>query len=434
MPLPYSDVRAFQRDPLTLLLERAQSTEPGFVPLYLGLRPIWLATSPKLARQVLTWQTDEIDKGRLVQTLRPLLDSSLLTNIGADHHRTKTAIHRHVRRAPVEKNLTRLTATMNNFVARLATNTHFNTRKELAPLALQLTSTVLFGHDVISAADRMALVEAVQIVEAEIAADMFRLPIIPRAPWTAKKRANRLSYARKIVSFVVGRARKNDNRSDILRGLEQAGLSDAEIETEMLGLLVAGHHTTGASFGWLLYHFAIDPEIADMIALEADEILQAIERNEPNALKTAALSEAYVHEILRLYPAGWWTSREVLKPVNIQGKDFAIGDTIMVSPWQLHRDPRFWFDPDKLNLERSFRDENYMPFGIGPRACIGMSIGFVELQLLTLQLASAFRFDYEVMKNRPKNVKPHPSVTLLFPPVDMIATPRTEMQFRQQVA
>lgn len=434
MQLPYSDVRAFQHDPLKLLLDRAQSEEPGFVPLYLGMRPIWLATSPNLVRQILTWDTEEIAKNRLIQTLRPLLDSSLLTNTGESHHRTKTAIHRHVRRIPVEKNLDSLTATINSFSARLATKGEFNTRTELAPLALQLTSTVLFGHDVISAADRTVLVEAVQIVESEIAADMFRLPILPRAPWTARKRAKRLSFAREIVSLVVRKARLNDNRSEILKGLEQMGLCDQDIETEMLGLLIAGHHTTGASFGWLIYHMIRDPEIGEMIALEADETLTAIERNEPNALKKAVLSEAYVHEILRLYPAGWWTSREVLKPVKIHGKKFAVGDTIMISPWQIHRDERFWFDAEKLNLEREFKGENYIPFGIGPRACIGMSIGFVELQLLTLQLATAFQFSMTSENQNMGKIKPHPSITLLFPPVDIIAQPRLNSEFRAQVA
>ena len=434
MALPYSDVHAFQRDPLKLLIERAKSEKPGFVPLYLGMRPIWFATCPKLARKILTWDTNEIDKGRLIQTLRPLLDSSLLTNTGQAHHRTKTAIHRHVRRVPVEKNLDRLVAKITGFCSQLTISKNFNSRTVLAPLALQLTSTVLFGEDVISAADRQALVEAVQIVESEIAADMFRLPFVPRTPWARKKRATRLAYAREIVSMVVRRARQNEKRSEILKGLEGAGLSDQDIETEMLGLLIAGHHTTGASFGWLIYHLVKDPEIGEMIALEADEILPAIEANEPNALKKAKLSEAYVHEILRLYPAGWWTSREILQPLEIQGKKFKAGDTIMISPWQIHRDDRYWFEPNKLSLERDFTSENYIPFGIGPRACIGMSIGFVELQLLTLQLATSFRFSLKSNSLFTEQINPQPSVTLLFPPVEMVADARLEADLRKQVA
>jgi len=432
MPLPYSDVPAFRRDPLRLLLERARRAPPGFVPLHLGLRPIWLATDPEIARQVLIWSPQEIDKGRLVQTLLPLLDRSLLTNVGAAHRRTKTAIHRHVRRNAIVQNLGRLTSIINTFCARLAVDGEIHTGPDLAELALQLACVAVFGDDVLAPGDRTALVGAVKIVEAEIADDMFRLPIVPRLPWNARQRSRRLSNAHRIVSFVTARVRQKENRSEIIKGLEEAGLNDEELSAEILGLLIAGHHTTGASFGWVLYHLATEPEMAEMIALEADTVLAAIERNDRRALDNAALSRAYLNELLRLYPAGWWTSREVAMPLTVAGHRFKAGDTIMVSPWQLHRDPRFWSEPDTLRLDRCFTETAYMPFGIGPRACIGMAIALVELQLLALQLASAFTF--EIASEAAQSVRPHPSVTLLFPNTAIKATPRTETEFRRQVA
>lgn len=429
MRLPFSDVPAFRRDPLKLLLDRAASAPPGFVPLYLAPRPIWLATDPAIARQVLKWAPEEVDKGRLVQTLKPIMGNSLLTNVGAAHDRTKSAVHRHVQRSAAAKYLDRMVAVVNGYASRFAVDRELDTAAQTAPLALELGCIALFGHEVITAADRLALIKAVQIVETELAAEMFR--VLPRMPWTARERTRRLEHARRIVSLVVSRARAGKERSDIIAALEDAGLSEDEIGAEILGLLIAGHHTTGATIAWLLYHLAIDPMIADMIALEADTVLSTIEKGDAAALRHAPLSMAYVREILRIYPPGWWTSREVFKPTTIGPRSFREGDMIMVSPWQLHRDPRFWDEPGTLKLDRSSTEEAYMPFGVGPRSCIGQSIAWFELQLVTLQLASAFRFS---LADGQEPAKPRPSVTLLAPPIRLIATPRTETAFRKQAA
>ena len=426
MRLPLSDVPAFQRDPLRLVFERAQSAPLGFVPLYLAMRPIWLATDPAVARSVLKWPEEEIDKGKLVQRLRPIVGESLLTNIGPDHHRTKTAIHRHVQRNAAVKSLERMMAAINACAARIAQDGLFDAATESAPLALQLGCLALFGHEVITLADRMALITAVQTVESELAADMFR--ILPQAPWKAREREGRLNHAREIVDMVVARARTNKQKSAIILALESAGLTDRQISTEILGLLIAGHHTTGATITWILYHLALDPMIAEMIALEADSALPGLELGDATALRHAPLSQTYVREILRLYPAGWWTSREVARPTTVGGKSFRTGDIIMVSPWQLHHDPRLWSEPGALKLDRDFTEEAYMPFGIGPRSCIGQSIAWFELQLVTLQLASAFTF---ALEEEVASAEPRPSVTLLAPAFKLKAMPRTETAFRQ---
>lgn len=414
MPMPFSDLPAFRRDPLKLLLDRAASAKPGFVPIHLGLRPIWLATDPEIARLVLKWSTDDIDKGRLVQTLQPLVGNSLLTNIRGDHAKAKHAMHRHVHRNSVTANLDRMIAIIDQFISRVLMQGRINTDAELASLAFQLACIVVFGQDTISAADRTLLVQAVRTVEAAVASSVFRLPFLPRWPKEMRREVERLEHAAKVIALVVGRARANENRSGVIRGLEDSGLDDQSIISEILGLLIAGHHTTGATMGWIIHHMAEDPEIAEMIALEADEILPALERNDATSLKDAPLSHAFISEILRLYPAGWWTSREIYRPVEIGNKRFGVGEMIMVAPWQLHRDARFWSMPDTLLLDRSFKEEAYMPFGIGPRACIGMSIAWFELQLMSLQLASALRFK-RISAGTPK---PRPSITLLFPGSD----------------
>lgn len=412
MPLPFSDAPAFRRDPLALLLERAASTAKPFAPLHLGFKPIWLVTEPELARAALKWPAAQIDKGRLVQTIVPLVGDSLLTNKGAAHDRVKEAVHRHVHRNGVVANLDRMIAIINQFVTRMLIDGRLDTDQDLPRLAFQLACVVVFGHDATSAADRTLLVEAVRAVEAAVAERMFRPPFLPRWPGDMRRETEQLHAARQTIELVLRRVRASPQKSGVIRGLEAAGLDDEALAAEVLGLLIAGHHTSGATMGWLVHHLAEDPELAEMIAIEADETLDSLEGNDDARLKQATLSHAFVSEILRLYPAGWWTSREVFAPVELGGKDFAVGDMLMIAPWQMHRDERLWFRPGELRLDRAFTEPAYMPFGVGPRACIGMSIAWFELQLFVLQVASALRFS-RVTAGAPK---PKPSITLLFPP------------------
>ena len=222
MAMPFSDVSAFRRNPLDLLLNRAGDSSLGFVPLHLGLRPMWLVTDPKLARSVLKWPTTQIDKGRLVQTITPLVGKSLLTNVGEAHAKSKSAMHRHVHRSGVISNIDRMVAIINQFVARVTVSGSVETARELPELAFQLACVVVFGHDAITAADRTLLVQAVRTVEAEVADSIFRLPFMPRLPWEARKHADRLSYARFVIVQVVKRVRSSEKRSGVIRGLEEA--------------------------------------------------------------------------------------------------------------------------------------------------------------------------------------------------------------------
>lgn len=430
MKLPFSDIPAFRRNPLALLESRAFSRERGFVDLHLGPKPITMVTEPDLARSILKWDTSEIDKGRLVQTIRPLIGDSLIVNTGEAHARSKKAIHRYLQRGTIAGHLSSMMAILTQFVARAAKDGQIVTTDETPLLSLRLGCAAFFGDNVLSNADQLALVEAVQTVESEIASEMFS-PLAGLMPWKAKARAARIDHAKRIVAFILNEVRRKGEPGPLLTSMEDAGLDETEIVSEFLGLFIAGHHTTGATIGWMLYHLAKDPHIGEMIALEADEILTRIEEGEIDALKKAKLSEAFAQEVMRLYPGGWWTSREVLKQVEIAGRQFRPGDMFMISPWVLHRDERYWDNPNDLSLDRSYNQPGYMPFGIGPRTCIGMNVAMIELQLVALQVASSLDF---TLIDAPQGTEPVPSVALLAPSFHLQVTGKTEAEFRRYVA
>ena len=154
----------------------------------------------------------------------------------------------------------------------------------------------------------------------------------------------------------------------------------------------------------------------DAIAAEADECLDDSGELRADAARRAELSATLVREVCRLYPGAWWFSREVMQPVAIGGRELKRGTSLLICPWQLQRDPRHWESPDKFLMTRRYTTDAYVPFGAGPRACAGMGVAMLELQLLALEMAAAYRFTGVAPNPAPW---PKASVTLIPPPMQI---------------
>lgn len=390
MPHMFSDVPAFRRDPLRLLLERGNSAPLGLEPLRLGPSPVLLVNDPNLIRPILKAPETEIGKGKLIKKLTPVLGESSLMLRGEEHKRRRAVLQKHMAKGSVEKYLPQMCAEIRVVGAKIARLGSFDPHRFTATLALRSICIALFGTQVISSGDEEALVQAIGIIEDDLAAEMFRvLPISPLG-WYRRKKSR--DFAKLAMSTLVQRLRAGAGSTSVLRDLEALGLTDRELRDEILTLLLAGHHTTGSTAAWLLYQMAADPHLMDAIADEAAECLGDDGELRAEAVKRADVSATLVKEVCRLYPSAWWFSREVMQPVTIGGRDLKVGTSLLICPWQLQRDPRHWEEPDKFLMTRRYTTDAYVPFGAGPRACVGMGVAMLELQLLALEIAAAYRF------------------------------------------
>lgn len=406
----FSDVRAFRRDPLAFLIERGNSARQGLEPLALGPKPVFLVTEPELVKPLLKVNDDDADKGRIMQKLRPILGNSTLLINGEEYQRRREVLHTHLARGAVERFVPQIAAEIRKVGAQLAKRGRINPREFTAPLALRIVCITVFGRQVLSSADERALVTAVNSIEDEVADGMFR--VLPLSPWTWLARRRRRTFAKLAMSFVVEKLRKDAAESSALKALEKLDLSNEDLQHEILTLLLAGHHTTGSAAAWLLYHLATVPGLMDEIAQEADQITELNGEIAAEGLKRAPKSLALVREVLRLYPSTWWFTREVRRPIELGGRQLKPGTTLIVCPWQLHRSTQHWDEPNEFRMDRNFTGRAYLPFGAGPRACVGMGLAMLELQLLVLELAAAYQFD---SASPHPAAWPKPSVTLVPP-------------------
>lgn len=419
MKLWFSDVRAFQRDPLGFLLAKGTESSEPLVPLALGPRNVFLVADPNLVKPILKASESVIDKGRLVHKLQSVVGESSLTISGPEHRQRRDAVSNQLARGNVERLVPMMAAEIRRFAALIAAEAQVEVHDVVPVLALKLICVALFGHHVLAPEDEQALVMAIRTVEDELADDMFR--VLPLSPWASWARKKRRAVARAAMSIVVKHVRAKASDTSVLKNLEMLGLADDSIRDEVLTMLLAGHHTTGSAVAWVLYHMATEPGLADTLAAEATAISDSTGELRPELVKNASLSLTVAREVLRLYPSSWWFSREVRQRTEFGGRVLTPGTSLLISPWQMHRDPRHWRNPDEFRLDRAYTSKAYIPFGAGPRACVGMGVALLELQLIALEIASAYTLSNAVI---PAAGKPRASLTLLPPPISIHFQPR----------
>ncbi len=216
------------------------------------------------------------------------------------------------------------------------------------------------------------------------------------------KFARDFSSVDRIIIETIQRRRKEGVRSaDLLdyflvscRDAAGEPMPDHQIVTEIKTLVVAGHETTAATMAWFWHLVAGNGDVALRLCSESREVLG--ERPpEIGDVARLAFTKQVVEETLRLYPVGWIFTRRSREPDSI-GKYYIAKDTeIYISPYIVHRHPRYWQDPNTFNPSRFERpDANgklrrlaFLPFGAGPRVCIGEHMAMLELIIHACMIA-----------------------------------------------
>jgi cytochrome P450 len=226
----------------------------------------------------------------------------------------------------------------------------------------------------------------------------------------------------RLVVRIIGQRRATGQAGTDLLGMLLAardergsGMTDQQLRDEVLTLLLAGHDTTSLALTWAFVLLAHHPGVDARLQAELGSVLGG---RRPSASDASALQyvDHVVTETLRLYPTAWAITREALRDSVIGGHPVRKGTTVVIVPWVIHRDPRFFVDPLAFQparwangvAERLPRFA-YLPFGGGQRVCIGS--GFAQLEATLLLASIAQRYRLEVIEGV-RGLEPWPVVTL----------------------
>jgi cytochrome P450 len=191
-------------------------------------------------------------------------------------------------------------------------------------------------------------------------------------------------------------------------------MSDDDLRDEVMTLVLAGHETTANALTWAFFLLATSPDVVARLRAEIRDVLgeraPAIED-----LPRLVYAERVVQEAMRLYPPAWVLEREALADDVVGGHRIPARTTIVIAPYLMHRDPRVWeaaerFDPDRFAPERFGEPQKqaYMPFGDGPRICIGKGFAMMEAKVALVMMAR--RFDVQLCAR--ETIGMEPGITL----------------------
>lgn len=194
------------------------------------------------------------------------------------------------------------------------------------------------------------------------------------------------------------RAAPSGDPLDVLEALVQDGsLTDGEIRDQVVTLLGAGYDTTSASLAWMLWCCALSPSVWERLGYEADHVLGPRGHLvDATTLARLDLASRVMRETTRLHPAGVISPREAAADIVVARHRIPKGTLVLWSAYLAGRDPDVWtdplrFDPDRfvdLSPERrALADAAWVPFGRGPRNCIGFALAQMELTLIISRLA-----------------------------------------------
>lgn len=240
------------------------------------------------------------------------------------------------------------------------------------------------------------------------------------------KTVHKLQKQRALVRDLIARRRSSGVESRDLLGVliaardEETGepIDDTSITDEVVTLAVAGHETSASALAWAWYLLSQHQDVEAQVHQEVDSLPLPGPRT---AADLAALpyTRRVLDETLRLYPPGWLLTRRAIGPDQIGPYEIPAGTDVLVSPYYLHRNFQLWADPEAFDPNR-FTDKPdkhaYIPFGAGPRRCIGDVFGLVEMQLHLGLVARRLRLRYlgEAPPSPEAKVNLRPKEQLLF--------------------
>jgi cytochrome P450 len=398
-------VKESRRDPLNFMLKLAR--EYGDISTFrVGRERVYFVNSPEGVRDVLVNHYDNFLKGRGRSRARKFIGEGLLLSEGELHRRQRRlalpSFHRQRIAAYAEE--------MGAAAVRCSERWRDGETRDIWPDMLRLTLGIIgrtmFGAEVESEGDEVGSAMRAATLQYRTfklpGAKLFeRLPL----PHLVRFRRGKRQLRAVVLRLIAERRRTGLDNGDLLSMLlaaeyEGGGerMTPEQVWDEALTIFIAGYDTTATALMWTFYALSLNPEAESRLHEELDSVLDGGRAAAFEDLGRLQYTERVLCEAMRLYPPTWRLVRRALRDFPVGGQVIPSGSLVVVCQYAMHRDPRYFpdperFDPDRWTPEaRSARPQfSYFPFGGGPRRCLGESFAMTEGVLLLATLARRWR-------------------------------------------
>jgi enediyne biosynthesis protein E7 len=358
-------------------------------------RHIWVLSNPDHVRHILVDRSANFTKGIGIDRVAILLGNGLMTSDGetwrTQRRMVQPSFHRNIIATWMPHLHAANAALARKWTSAAAAGAAVNVTQDMSEVTLEVVLRALFGDDLVrltSGRDGNPFALLTDDTERNLAfAYKFRQLGALILDEVQRRRRDGVRHNDIVSQLIDARDRQTD-----------APMGDRQLIDEIMTLIVAGHETTASSLNWFWYLLTTAPDVAARLHAEVDA--GAIDPPGYRDLDSLPFTRRAIDETLRLYPPGWLLTRRTIAADTVGGISLPEKADVLVSPYLVQRHPAYWPDPARFAPDRFLPETNedrnrfaYLPFGLGPRACIGEHLALVEMHTHVATLARRFHLE-----------------------------------------
>jgi cytochrome P450 len=378
---------------------------------YRGLIHFYLINDPALIKKVFSETHRNYNKQTIIyDRFRRAFGHGLVTAEGTHWKRQRKLLQPAFSPASIEKFFSYVLSSSQQMITRWAPYAEkqqiFNLADEMSLITLEMTGRTLFSDNFSDSSEAILRWSRV----------MNRFSSKPPIPFLSDYRLplpvnlalqKALKEYRKFMQETVVERRHSEPKPDLLSIFlalrdEETGepMSEEEIAEEILAIIVGGHETTSATLTWVFHELHHHPEV--LISLI--EEIERVSNGSPlqyDQISELSYAKMVIQETMRLYPPFWFENRNTVNDVELGGQKIPKNSLITLSRYALHRNPKYWPNPDCFDPQRFHPDRidgadhpqtrgTYLPFSSGPRICIGRHLAMMEITVVLCTILQHF--------------------------------------------
>jgi cytochrome P450 len=385
--------------PLDIVLQAAKA---GDVARWrIGPRSVYQVNAPSLVSEVLVERADEFPRTKHLSTaLEPIFGRGLLISDGEVHRSERRRLFSAFAPEAMKSNFKEVVSITRWWLDSLKSGEEYDIERQLQILTLRIGARVMLGAAGEAEMEHFgsALFALVPYAQRAVRSIVHLPAWLPTKAF--RRRKSLIAQADASLARIVAAPRTPQEQPDALDLLLHGrSVADKLVRDGMFSLLAASQEGTAATLSFMLYLLATHKEEASELESEIDRVFSG---NDPDYedLSTLSAMENQLKEAWRLYPPSWITTRSPSQETSLGEYKIPKGTMIAVSPYALHRDARWFEQPETFRpsrwtseFERGLSRGAWLPFGVGPHSCIGRTLGLLETRVILAMLVQRYRVE-----------------------------------------
>ncbi len=400
--------RAFSANPAKQMLALSEKYN-GTAAFTLGRENVVFLGEPELIGEVLLDKDGVFIKDKVTRGLSIIVGQGLLTSEGELWKRQRKLISPSLTRKHIATYADAMVRSARQYAAKIRDNEVRDVHVDMAKVTLEIVLETLFGTGLDRGHEHVGEVIDDLMADFQEVIQSWRRLFPEWVPFAARRRSlrNGKELDRVVMDLVRKRRASGALGDDLLSRLLAArdesdptrGMDDQQLRDELITLFLAGHETTANALSWTLLLLAEHPHVDAKVRAEVEAKIggRAATLEDMSALP---YTDAVLKESMRIYPPAHIIGREATREIKLGSWTIPANASVLISPWALHHDRRFFDDPEAFRPERWLDGSTanlprhvYLPFGGGPRICVGNHFAIMEAVLTLASVVQRVRFE-----------------------------------------